>query len=84
MGNRGEAILGGAKKKGGRTLYIACEEMDFYWTVSELMHFRYMWNQGKSITDIASYFNRDPDEVGILIIDQARQNLIKPRKGGLE
>ena len=63
-------------------IYIACEEMDFIWAESDLMMFRHLWNKGESILDIAAYFKRDPDEVGLLIIDQARQDLIKPRRDG--
>ena len=42
-----------------------------------------MWSSGVSIYDMARSFNRDPDEVVVLIIDRARQGKIKPRKGGV-
>jgi len=83
MANPGEAILGKTNRKSSQSLYIACEEMNFHWSAAEVMRFRHFWNTGESVTDIAEHFKRDPDEVGLLIIDQAKKDLIKPRKGGV-
>lgn len=82
MAQRGEAVLGRANAKTTFKIYIACEEMNFFWTEADLMMFRHLWKKGESVEDIAEHFKRDPDEVGLLIIDQARQDLIKPRRDG--
>ncbi|MFV9511819.1 hypothetical protein [Tepidibacillus sp. LV47] len=41
-----------------------------------------LWNEGWSVWDIAKAFNRDPDEVAILIIDRVRNGFIQKRPGG--
>lgn len=71
-------------KKSRNEIYIALEELDFFWSEAEVKEFQLMWNKGFSIYDIAEYFEReDVDEVWILIICQMRQEKIRQRKGGL-
>lgn len=64
-------------------VYIACETLDFIWDEKDVKVIERMWSSGVSIYDISRSFNRDPDEVVILIIDRARRGSIKPRKGGV-
>jgi fructose-1,6-bisphosphatase/sedoheptulose 1,7-bisphosphatase-like protein len=66
-----------------RTLYIACEDMDFVWSEKDVSRFDFFWNNGLGIEKIAKRLKRDIDEVVILIMDRARKGYIKPRKGGL-
>ncbi|PTM58358.1 helix-turn-helix domain containing protein [Desmospora activa] len=66
----------------GRRDYIACDDLDFGWTQQELHIFREMWEKGKPGYEIAKTLKRSRDEIGILIIDQTRQGMISPRKGG--
>lgn len=63
--------------------YIACDDMDFGWSHSEVASFRHMWIEGLSVDDIARAFDRPVDEIAILVIDQARQSKIKHRTGGI-
>jgi len=63
--------------------YIACEEMDFYWSESEVIKFEQLWNRGECIFEIAKHLKRDPDEVALLVIDRSRARAIEPRKGGI-
>lgn len=60
-------------------LHIACEEMNFFWSEAEVIQFKKLWDAGENILYIAEQFNRDPDEVGLLIIDQARVGNIASR-----
>ncbi|MBP1907797.1 hypothetical protein J2Z32_004486 [Paenibacillus turicensis] len=62
--------------------HIALEEFNFFWDAHEIKNFKSMWNEGKSIKQIAIILDRDPDEVLILAIDQARSGYIKKRQGG--
>lgn len=62
--------------------YIACEDMDFVWADQDLEVFRKMWREGLCITDIARAFDRDPDDIGLLVMDQKRKGYIKDRPGG--
>lgn len=64
-------------------LYLACEDLNFSWDERNVLEFDRLWSEGKGLFEIAEIFNRDPDEVAILVIDRARQGIIKPRKGGL-
>lgn len=62
---------------------MACEELNFVWDKTEIRDFRVMWDEGKSIRQMAEALERDPDEVLILAIDQSKRELIQPRDGGL-
>ncbi|MBP1999731.1 hypothetical protein J2Z69_000750 [Paenibacillus shirakamiensis] len=63
-------------------LLIACEEMDFTWSDSEVKEFVSMWKAGISIEQMAAKFERDPDEVLVLAIDRCRADSIGKRSGG--
>lgn len=74
-------IEGRYLQKARKSLYIACEELDYFWSVKEVlefeMAFKYKKNEGKNqfeiINELAEYFGRDPDEVLILFVDRARK-----------
>ncbi|MGC4378288.1 hypothetical protein WD019_15370 [Fictibacillus sp. Mic-4] len=63
--------------------YIACEDMDFGWSEQEVLDFDEMWQDGCSLEFIAKRFDRDIDEVALLLIDRARKRKCKPRKHGI-
>ncbi|MRG86980.1 helix-turn-helix domain containing protein [Salinibacillus xinjiangensis] len=65
------------------TVYIAHEKRNFGWEPEELVKFRELWNAGASIFDIAKELKRPKMEIGLIILDQADEGMIKPRKGGL-
>ncbi|WP_409162493.1 helix-turn-helix domain containing protein [Paenibacillus sp. KR2-11] len=62
--------------------YIALEELNYFWDEEDLPIIDRMWNEGRSLWDIADRFHRDPDEVVLLIMDRRRQGLINNRPGG--
>lgn len=64
-------------------VYIALEDMDFVWSLVEVEAFRRMWHEGQSIYEMAQYFDRDPDEVTVLVMCQMRKEKIEQRPGGL-
>ena len=70
-------------KDSSRSFHIALEDLNFKWNVRDVQEFRRMWEEGLSIWDIARAFDRDPDEVVLLIMDQSRKGDIKPRKNGI-
>ena len=55
--------------------------LNWGWTRAELDTFRLLWEKGMPIWDIAKRMKRDPDEVAMLAIDQARSGGIKKRPG---
>lgn len=61
-------------------IYVACEEVDMIWDERDVTAFDSMWNEGFSIDDIASSFERDVDEVALLVMDRARNGYISKRK----
>lgn len=63
--------------------YIACEDYDFTWDLSEVQRFRELWREGYSIIEIAKEFRRHQIEVAILALDQGEQARINPRFGGV-
>lgn len=66
-----------------RSIYTALEDLNFLWNEDDLPAFREMWKDGRSVQEIADHFDRDPDEVVLLVIDQAREGKIKRRSTGL-
>ena len=66
-----------------RATFLALEELDFTWDLDEVKEFKKLWKRGADFRLIAEHFNRDPDEVAILIMDLARRGKIKPRGMGL-
>lgn len=42
-----------------------------------------MWEEGLSLPTIAKKLKRKQNEVAVLILDQAEEKKIKPRRGGL-
>jgi len=66
-----------------RVTYIALENLNFLWDEDEIIKFREMWEEGLSLPDIAEAFKRPQKEIAIIIIDQAEEGKIQPRKGGL-
>lgn len=63
-------------------IYVCLESMDFVWDERDVLEFDRMWSEGLCIFDIARAFQRDPDEVAILVMDRARKGFIQERPGG--
>lgn len=66
-----------------RETYVACQDLDFLWTKSQLKEFESHWNEGRKLDEMSRYFQRSPEELLILALDRALIGRIKPRKGGL-
>lgn len=62
---------------------IILEDIDFEWNTSDISIAIDMWKNKKSIIEIANAFNRDPDEILLLLLHLARQRKIKKRKVSL-
>jgi len=62
-----------------RNTVIACEEMDFLWERKEVREFRKLWKRGFSLYYMAQHFERDIDEVFMLVLDQSKKGMIDPR-----
>lgn len=63
--------------------YIACEDFDFRWNKDELSEFSYLWQEGRSLQELAGYFQRQQEEILLLALDLGSRGKIKMRKGGL-
>lgn len=66
-----------------KNIIVALEDLDFIWCEEEVKEVIEMWERGIPLDMIASNFDRDQDEVAILIMHLARKNQIKPRVGGI-
>ena len=73
---KGGAIFGKGK---GKTV-ILCEEFQFDSTEEELRIFRNLWNEGRSLEQIADELNRELEEIVFMIFDQAYKSKIEPRE----
>ena len=62
---------------------VACEELNFVWQPEKVRQFRELWREGWDIRDIAKRLKRKPEEVAILVMDQARTGNIKKRPTGI-
>ncbi|MFH5187013.1 helix-turn-helix domain-containing protein [Paenibacillus sp. TAB 01] len=64
-------------------LYVCLEDLDFVWDEKEVKEFDRMWIEGLSIQDISRAFDRDMDEVVLLVMDRKRTGYINDRPGGV-
>ena len=62
---------------------IILDDRKFTWLESELVLFRKMWEQGKSVTFMSKRFNCKEIDIAMLVLDQAERKFIKPRPTGL-
>lgn len=69
-------------RKRGET-YIACESVDFQWSVYEVNRAIEMWKAGNSIWTIQNTLDRPQDDVIALIFSLAREGKIKQRERGI-
>ncbi len=58
---------------------------NFRWEPADVREVIHLWDAGVSMLTIAAKFDRDPDELAVLVIDLARRGVIgerqKRRKG---
>ncbi|ANB66178.1 hypothetical protein GFC29_3849 (plasmid) [Anoxybacillus sp. B7M1] len=66
----------GQLKKWYPEKYILFENVDFYWDQRDVLLFDRLWENGRSIKNIAAHFDRDEDEIALLVIDRARKGRI--------
>lgn len=59
------------------------DNIDFSWPREQIPKVIAMWKSGLSIEQISERTERPIDEVAMLLIDQARNNNIKAREGGI-
>lgn len=68
--------------------YLACDGMEFGWSLEDVQTVRELWRKGVSGLKISEQMRRDPDEVAVLIISLAKEQdeslIIYPRYGGWE
>jgi len=65
-------------------IYIACENLNYYWDPKEVQEFDRLWKERKKdgktsfeiVQELAEHFDRDPDEVAILAICRGRKGRI--------
>lgn len=55
---------------------LILENARFLWSINELETFRILWEQGKSIEEIADRFKETPGNIALLVIDQAQKGKI--------
>lgn len=63
-------------------LYL-CEDMDLTTSQQELDDFVFLWEQGHSVKNIATFLKRPTDEILLMIVDQASKEVITARPGGI-
>ncbi len=71
------------KRRPPEPLYIALMDMDLSWYADEVSRIIELWNAGAPLEHMAKEMARDPDEVGILLLDLARGKRIENREGGV-
>lgn len=71
------------RAKKDTAVIVILEDLDFGWTTADVKTFREMWRAGEGLIGIAGKLQRDPDEVALLAMHEAREGTIKPRRGGV-
>ena len=56
--------------------HVILIDAKFIWSQEEVEDFRSMWECGLSLFEIAEQMNEDPDNIALLVIDQAKQRKI--------
>jgi hypothetical protein len=69
-------------RKRGET-YIACESIDFQWSIDEVTKFIKLWKSGASLMRLSQTFRRTQMDIAVLILDLRSKGRIEPRKRGL-
>lgn len=64
-------------------IYIACEDYDFIWDISEVELVRQLWREGMPIDQMSKTLKRHINEIFILMLDQAELGYIRQRKNVL-
>ncbi|MED4399815.1 hypothetical protein [Metabacillus fastidiosus] len=67
-----------------RSLYVAGEDINFQWSIHEVMEFDERWKKGikrgktspQLIAELAEYFGRQPEDIVILVIDRGMKGKI--------
>lgn len=57
--------------------YIINEDLNHFFDFHDVSEIVRMWNGGEQLEHLAKQFNRDPDEIFLLLFDQARKGKIK-------
>lgn len=73
-----------AKITDTRHLLFEDVEVKWNWYESELIRFRALWSEGTGISDLAKEFRTNRRSIALVVMDQAEQGFIRPRRGGLE
>jgi len=63
--------------------YIALEDLNLDWKREQVYVFDQLWIEGYSLEYISKKFNREIDEVAILVMDRCRKEFIQPRNNGI-
>lgn len=56
---------------------IILEDAKFLWKESEIRLFIILWEKGNTVWEIARKMKEKPDDIALLIIDQAQKGIIK-------
>ena len=56
--------------------HLILDDAKFIWKQEEVEDFRAMWECGLSLFEIAEQMNEDPDNIALLVIDQAKKRKI--------
>lgn len=67
------------------SIYLLFEDVEvkWQWSESEMLHFCQLWNDGKSIGEIAKAFNTNRRSIALAVMYMADEGYIAPRKNGL-
>jgi hypothetical protein len=69
-------MIDGIRSTSRRNIYIALNELNHYWSPSEVMSVVELWNNGCSTSFIEKEINRQEDEIGLLIMSVNSERLI--------
>jgi hypothetical protein len=69
-------MIDGIRSTSRRNIYIALNELNHYWSPSEVMSVVELWNNGCSTSFIEKIINRLEDEIALLIMSVNSERLI--------
>jgi len=70
-------------KKKRKKIEIVLDDLDFIWDRAELSEMKQMWEEGKTLYEMAYRFDRKEEEVFLALLHLSRHGRITKRLGGV-
>ncbi|MEK4025806.1 helix-turn-helix domain containing protein [Sporosarcina sp. FSL W7-1283] len=64
-------------------ILLESADVQWYWDGNQIIRFRELWREGASVEEIAEELGSNSISIALLVMDQAEESNIRPRRLGL-